>query len=274
MIKVAMVRFHPAGKLYSFDMGALDVRPHMPVIVETVRGVEIGEAVLVADMNEDAVKELLKPVLRIADEADLYIHKKNLEKAKEARAICVEKVREHGLPMKIVDCEYTFDMNKVIFYFTADGRVDFRDLVKDLASVFRTRIELRQIGVRDHAKLIGALSSCGEVCCCSRFLTEFEPVSIKMAKEQALSLNPAKISGVCGRLMCCLRYENDVYVDKNKRVPRVGALVETDVGRGVVISSEVLRERVKVRLLDEDDPEVNEYDASEVKVIARRCPKA
>lgn len=274
MIKVAMVRFAPAGKLYSFDIGTLDVRAHMPVIVETVRGVEIGEAVLIADMNEEEIKEPLKPVLRVADEADLYIHKKNIEKAKNARAICEEKVAEHGLPMKIVNCEYTFDMNKVIFYFTADDRVDFRELVKDLASIFRTRIELRQIGVRDHAKLIGGLSSCGEVCCCSRFLTEFAPVSIKMAKEQSLSLNPAKISGICGRLMCCLRYENDVYVDKNKRVPRVGALVETEAGRAVVISTEVLRERVKVRTLDEDNPEIYEYDASEVKVIQRRCPKA
>ena len=267
MMRVVGVRFKPAGKIYDVDPMDFEINLNDYVIVETARGVEYGQAVIAPrDVSEEDIVSPLKQVLRVADEADHYIHRNNQEKAAEARIICEEKIAEHGLEMKIVDSEYTFDNNKVIFYFTADGRVDFRELVKDLASVFRTRIELRQIGVRDEAKMVGGLGSCGQVCCCSRFLGDFAPVSIKMAKEQDLSLNPGKISGVCGRLMCCLRYENDLYKEKNRRVPSVGTIVETPEGRGAVVESHILTEEIKVRL-DDAPEELVPFMAEEVRKI-------
>lgn len=272
-MQVVGVRFKSAGKVYYFDPTGFEIEKANHVIVETVRGVEYGEVVgTVKEMEESELILPLKPVLRIADEADHYIHRKNLEKAIQAKEICEGKILEHGLEMKLIDVEYTFDNNKVIFYFTADGRIDFRELVKDLASVFRTRIELRQIGVRDQAKIIGALGSCGQVCCCHRFLGDFAPVSIKMAKDQNLSLNPIKISGVCGRLMCCLHYEEEAYEDLNHRVPAVGSTVETPEGRGIVVESQLLRERLKVKLLN--DPQSDElftWKVDEVKVLRKSC---
>ena len=212
MVKVVGVRFKRAGKIYYFDPGEIDVKLNDFVIVETARGIEFGHVVVgPKEVTEDEIVAPLKSVIRVATDEDFEIHRENKRKAKEALIICEQKVAEHGLAMKLVDVEYTFDNNKVIFYFTADGRVDFRELVKDLAAIFRTRIELRQIGVRDEAKMIGGIGPCGKTICCGQFLGEFEPVSIKMAKEQSLSLNPTKISGLCGRLMCCLKFEHQVY---------------------------------------------------------------
>jgi len=253
MVKVVGVRFKRAGKIYYFDPGEIDVKLNDFVIVETARGIEFGHVVVgPKEVTEDEIVAPLKSVIRVATDEDFEIHRENKRKAKEALIICEQKVAEHGLAMKLVDVEYTFDNNKVIFYFTADGRVDFRELVKDLAAIFRTRIELRQIGVRDEAKMIGGIGPCGKTICCGQFLGEFEPVSIKMAKEQSLSLNPTKISGLCGRLMCCLKFEHQVYEELLQKMPQLGAIVDTPEGRGTVIETFTLLEKVKVKVRLED----------------------
>ncbi len=268
MVKVVGVRFKKAGKIYYFDPGDLEIGLNENVIVETARGVEFGYVVVPnTEISEEEIVTPLKSVIRVATD-----HEENTRKEKEAFHICLEKIKNHNLEMKLIDVEYTFDNNKILFYFTADGRVDFRELVKDLASVFRTRIELRQIGVRDEAKMMGGLGVCGRVICCYSFLTDFQPVSIRMAKEQGLSLNPSKISGACGRLMCCLKYEHEAYEEMLTRVPKEGAIVETPDGQGVVISSSLLKELVKVKLDDENETDLKIYNANDVKVIkdARR----
>ncbi|KKM12882.1 stage 0 sporulation protein [Clostridiales bacterium PH28_bin88] len=251
MTNVVGVRFKKAGKIYYFDPGEIALEMGDGVIVETARGVEYGEVVVAPRMVEDEeVVTPLKKVVRKADSEDRAKVDENRQKEREAFKICQEKIAAHGLPMKLVDVEYTFDVGKIIFYFTAEGRVDFRELVKDLASVFRTRIELRQIGVRDEAKMLGGLGACGRVLCCSSFLGDFDPVSIRMAKEQNLSLNPTKISGICGRLMCCLRYENDAYEDARERLPSPGDTVKTPGGQGRVIGANILKETVTVEFPD------------------------
>ena len=253
MIRVIGVRFRTAGKIYFFDPLNFDVKKDDHVIVETARGVEYGTVVCnPKDVEDDKVIQPLKPVIRIANERDDEQELQNKGKEIEAFKICLEKIKKHQLEMKLIDAEYTFDNNKVLFYFTADGRVDFRELVKDLAAVFRTRIELRQIGVRDEAKMLGGMGICGRKLCCNTFLSEFVPVSIKMAKEQNLSLNPTKISGVCGRLMCCLKNEQDTYEYLNSKLPNVGDEVKTNTGvKGVVHEVSVLRQRVKLVVTDE-----------------------
>ncbi|MFL6518496.1 MAG: stage 0 sporulation family protein, partial [Bacillus sp. (in: firmicutes)] len=244
MYDVVGVRFKKAGKIYYFDPGDLSIEKDDFVIVETVRGVEYGKAVIARkQVEEHDVVLPLKKVVRIADPKDKMIVEENKQAANEAYVVCNEKVNEHQLDMKLVDVEYTFDRNKVIFYFTADGRVDFRELVKDLAAIFRTRIELRQIGVRDEAKMLGGIGPCGRMLCCSTFLGDFDPVSIKMAKDQNLSLNPTKISGLCGRLMCCLKYENDEYETAKALLPDLGEIIETPQGKGKVVGLNIL-ERV------------------------------
>ncbi|MDO5689414.1 MAG: stage 0 sporulation family protein [Tissierellia bacterium] len=275
MNHVVGVRFKRSGKIYYFDPKGFEVLKGQHVIVETARGVEFGTCIV--DNKQVLEEELvapLKPVLRVADYADIQIHNENQRKAKDALDICAIKIGEHGLDMKLVDCEYTFDNNKVIFYFTSDGRVDFRDLVKDLAGIFRTRIELRQIGVRDQAKIVGGLGPCGKCTCCKQFLGEFTPVSIKMAKEQSLSLNPSKISGLCGRLMCCLKYEQDCYEESLKRVPSTGTVVYTPQGKGVVIDTYVLEEEVKVKVISKDGVEdIARYPVSELKITRNKDQK-
>jgi cell fate regulator YaaT (PSP1 superfamily) len=252
MVKVVGIRFKKSGKIYYFDPKDFDIEKDENVIVETARGIEFGVAVLgIRFVAEDNIVQPLKEVIRIATEEDVKRHVENKEKAKEAFDVCLEKIQKHELVMKLIDVEYTFDNNKVIFYFTAEGRVDFRELVKDLASVFRTRIELRQIGVRDEAKMLNGIGQCGVPLCCANWLGDFEPVSIRMAKDQNLSLNPTKISGICGRLMCCLKYEHDVYVDGKKKMPKVGEKVNTPEGLAVVMDSNILKEEVKVRLVIE-----------------------
>jgi cell fate regulator YaaT (PSP1 superfamily) len=247
---VVGVRFKKAGKIYYFDPGDLSIQKGNYVIVETVRGVEYGQVVIdPKQVDENDVVLPLKKVLRIADQKDRMIVEENRAAAKEAYDVCGEKVSIHQLDMKLVDVEYTFDRNKIIFYFTADGRVDFRELVKDLAAIFRTRIELRQIGVRDEAKMLGGIGPCGRMLCCSTFLGDFEPVSIKMAKDQSLSLNPTKISGLCGRLMCCLKYENDEYETSKELLPDLGQWIETPLGSGKVVGLNILE-----RLLQVDIP--------------------
>ena len=276
MIKIVGVRFRNAGKIYYFGPGNLDLTAGMHVIVETARGVELGTVMIpTREVNDDSVIQPLKPVIRIATEADEKTALKNREKEKEAFKICQEKIRKHNLDMKLIDAEYTFDNNKVLFYFTADGRIDFRELVKDLAAVFRTRIELRQIGVRDETKIRGGLGICGRPLCCSTYLTEFAAVSIKMAKEQNLSLNPTKISGVCGRLMCCLTNEEETYEVLNSQLPSVGDMVTTSDGlTGVVQSLSVLRGLVKVVVnLEDDEKEIREYKATDLKFRPRRKKK-
>ena len=249
MIKVVGVRFKKAGKIYYFDPADMNIQKDTYVVVETARGIEFGECVIgIKEINENDIVSPLKSVLRIATNEDIEKHFKNKDKEKDAFDICLKKIQEHGLTMKLIDVEYTFDNNKVIFYFTADGRVDFRELVKDLATIFKTRIELRQIGVRDEAKMLGGLGPCGRPMCCSTFLGDFASVSIKMAKEQNLSLNPTKISGICGRLMCCLNYEQSTYEDIRKRIPKVGSIVKTEGGTGVVVSNNIIKESVKVKL--------------------------
>ena len=249
MVKTVGVRFKKAGKIYYFDPGDLEINVDDSVVVETIRGIEFGKAVLgIREVPENEIIAPLKQVLRIATEEDNKVYQDNKAKEKEAFNICLQKINHHNLGMKLIDVEYTFDNNKIIFYFTADGRVDFRELVKDLASVFKTRIELRQIGVRDEAKMISGMGPCGKSLCCSTFLGDFAPVSIKMAKEQSLSLNPTKISGICGRLMCCLKYEHETYENSRKYMPKVGALVDTPEGRGEVVGSNILLEVVKVKL--------------------------
>ncbi len=273
MIKVIGVRFRTAGKIYYFSPGKLHIQHGDQVIVETTRGVEFGIVVMgPKEVEESEITQPLKSVIRIATEEDKKTEAKNKEKEKEAFQICLEKIRKHGLEMKLIDAEYTFDNNKVLFYFTADGRIDFRELVKDLAAVFRTRIELRQIGVRDETKIRGGIGICGRPLCCHTYLSEFAPVSIKMAKEQNLSLNPTKISGVCGRLMCCLTNEQETYEYLNSRLPSVGDMVNTIDGfRGEVQSLSVLRQIVKVIVtLDNDEKEIREYKVNELKFKPRR----
>ncbi|MFT4107617.1 MAG: stage 0 sporulation family protein [Lacrimispora sp.] len=272
MIKVIGVRFRNAGKIYYFDPVSLEVKAGDHVIVETARGVEYGYVVLgCREVEDDKVVQPLKQVIRMATKADDDVEKRNHEKEKEAFKICKEKIRKHGLQMKLIDAEYTFDNNKVLFYFTADGRIDFRELVKDLASVFKTRIELRQVGVRDETKIVGGIGVCGRTLCCHSYLSEFIPVSIKMAKEQNLSLNPTKISGVCGRLMCCLKNEEETYEDLNSKLPSVGDFVTTDDGlKGEVHSVSVLRQLVKVVVTIKDEKEIREYKVEQLKFKPRR----
>ncbi|WP_069650458.1 PSP1 domain-containing protein [Caloranaerobacter ferrireducens] len=268
MVTVVGVRFKKAGKIYYFDPVGLEIKKNDYVIVETVRGVEFGQVVVgPKEVSEEEIISPLKPVIRIATEEDIEKHYENKEKENIAFDICLKKIEEHGLEMKLIDVEYTFDNNKVIFYFTADGRVDFRELVRDLASVFRTRIELRQIGVRDEAKMMGGLGPCGRAMCCASFLGEFEPVSIKMAKEQNLSLNPTKISGICGRLMCCLKYEHETYEKSLEKLPQIGALVVTPKGNGIVIETNTLLESVKVKVKQGDTEEIFSFLVDEIEVV-------
>lgn len=272
MVKIVGIRFRTAGKIYYFDPLDFELETAMHVIVETARGIEMGTVLIPPkEVEDDKVVSTLKPVIRIATDEDEKIISKNKDKEKEAFAICKEKIIKHGLEMKLVDAEYTFDNNKLLFYFTADGRIDFRDLVKDLAAVFRTRIELRQIGVRDETKMMGGIGICGRALCCSSYLSDFVPVSIKMAKEQNLSLNPTKISGVCGRLMCCLKYEQDTYEYLNSRLPAVGEKVKTPEGIvGEVKSISVLRQLVKVIIDNGDEKELREYTVDELKLKPRQ----
>lgn len=272
MIKIVGVRFRKAGKIYYFDPAGMEIETGTHVIVETARGIEFGTVMIPPrEMEEDGVVQPLKPVIRIATEADEITEQKNKEKEKEAFQICLEKIAKHKLEMKLVEAEYTFDNNKLLFYFTADGRIDFRELVKDLASVFRTRIELRQIGVRDETKILGGIGICGRPLCCSTHLSEFIPVSIKMAKEQNLSLNPTKISGVCGRLMCCLKNEEETYEYLNSRLPNVGDHITTIEGlKGEVQSVSVLRQLVKVIVEVNDEKEIREYKVDELKFRPKR----
>jgi Uncharacterized homolog of PSP1 len=268
MVKVVGVRFKKAGKVYYFDPDELVIDSGMNVIVETARGIEFGETVISnREVNEKEIVAPLKKVMRIATEEDVKHSEENCKKEKEAFNTCLQKIKDHNLEMKLIDVEYTFDNNKILFYFTADGRVDFRELVKDLAAVFKTRIELRQIGVRDESKMMGGIGVCGRVLCCSSYLGEFQPVSIKMAKEQGLSLNPTKISGTCGRLMCCLKYEQDAYEQIIKRAPKMGAIVETPEGQGIVMDSNLLKEIVKVKLDKGNETDLKIYRVDEVKVI-------
>ena len=269
MIKVIGVRFRTAGKIYFFSPGELEIKQGEYVIVETARGIEYGRVVSgPKEVSDDEVVQPLKSVIRIANEQDKKTVEKNKEKEKEAFKICLEKIRKHNLQMKLIDVEYTFDNNKVIFYFTAEGRVDFRELVKDLATIFKTRIELRQIGVRDEAKMIGGLGPCGRPLCCSTFLGDFASVSIKMAKEQSLSLNPTKISGICGRLMCCLNYEQSTYEEIRKELPRVGSVVETELGKGEVVGNNVLKELVRVKLPRKNEEIIQDFKMYDVKLIS------
>lgn len=273
MIKVIGVRFRNAGKIYYFAPGKLDIKNGDEVIVETARGVEYGHVVLgCRDVEENKVVQPLKSVIRMANGEDRAKEASNRKKEKDAFRICQEKIRKHNLDMKLIDVEYTFDNNKVLFYFTADGRIDFRELVKDLASVFKTRIELRQVGVRDETKIVGGIGICGRALCCHSYLSEFIPVSIKMAKEQNLSLNPTKISGVCGRLMCCLKNEEETYEYLNSKLPNVGDYVTTDDGlKGEVQSVSVLRQQVKVIVtVDRDEKEIREYHVDQLKFKPRR----
>lgn len=267
MIRVIGVRFRTAGKIYFFDPGKFEVKKGEHVIVETARGIEFGTVVAEPkEVPDDKVVQPLKPVLRIATQKDIEQEAANKEKEREAFKVCLEKIRKHGLEMKLIDAEYTFDNNKVLFYFTADGRIDFRELVKDLAAVFKTRIELRQIGVRDETKILGGIGICGRPLCCHTHLPEFVPVSIKMAKEQNLSLNPTKISGVCGRLMCCLKHEEETYEELNRRLPGVGDFVTTEDGlKGEVHSVNVLRQLVKVVVDVNDEKEIQEYRVDQLR---------
>lgn len=273
MTTVIGVRFRTAGKIYYFDPAGMQIKRGTMVIVETARGIEYGFVVLGnRQVEESKVVLPLKPVIRMATQEDEAVEKRNREKEKEAFRICKEKIKKHNLEMKLIDAEYTFDNNKVLFYFTADGRIDFRELVKDLASVFRTRIELRQVGVRDETKIMGGIGICGRTLCCHSFLSEFIPVSIKMAKEQNLSLNPSKISGVCGRLMCCLKNEEETYEMLNSKLPSTGDYVTTSDGlKGEVHSVNVLRQMVKVVVtVDKDEKEIREYRADQLKFKPRK----
>ncbi|MBQ2670212.1 MAG: stage 0 sporulation family protein [Clostridia bacterium] len=269
-MEVIGVRFKSAGKTYYFSPNGFNVKQGDNVIVETARGLEYGEVVMgKRTIEADQFKKPVKEVVRVATEEDTERCRQNKELEKEAYKICLEKIAEHKLEMKLVEVEYTFDGNKILFYFTADGRIDFRELVKDLATIFRTRIELRQIGVRDEAKTLGSIGVCGRSLCCSKFLEEFVPVSIKMAKEQGLSLNPSKISGACGRLMCCLKYEQDTYEELLKVTPRQGALVKTPAGNGTVEYVSLLKGLVKVKLEDENEKTLKEFNVSDVKLLKK-----
>ncbi|KHO40288.1 PSP1 domain-containing protein [Clostridium tetani] len=270
MIKVVGVRFKKAGKIYYFDPGDLKIEKGQNVIVETIRGIEFGQCVTgEKEIKENEIVSPLKSVIRKSNKEDEEKHSENKNKEKEAFDICLEKIKEHKLEMKLIDVEYTFDNNKVIFYFTADGRVDFRDLVKDLASIFKTRIELRQIGVRDEAKMIGGLGPCGRAMCCSTYLGDFVPVSIKMAKEQNLSLNPTKISGICGRLMCCLNFEQETYEEIRKKLPKVGSIINSEYGEGEVVENSVVKEMVKVKIkLPSGDDVIEEISMHDLTLIS------
>ncbi|PKM72510.1 MAG: hypothetical protein CVU91_08975 [Firmicutes bacterium HGW-Firmicutes-16] len=274
MVKVVSVKFNPHGKAYYFDPTSIDVHSGDTLIVETSKGLDIGNCAFgehyVAD---ESIIPPLRPVIRIATEDDLRIAKTNKEREKEAFAICKDKIEAHKLDMKLVDVECGFEGSKILFFFTADGRVDFRDLVKDLAAVFRTRIELRQIGVRDETKMLGGLGICGRPYCCNQFLNDFQPVSTKMAKTQSMSLNPTKISGSCGRLMCCLRYEQEAYEDLVKKIPKTGSFVQTSSGYGVVLSANVLRQKVKVCLDSGGEQEFKILDAEDVATVPGGRPK-
>lgn len=275
MIKIIGVRFRNVGKVYYFNPKNFQVKAGDHVIVETARGVEYGTVVVAPkEVEESEVVQPLKDVIRIATPKDDTREEQNRKKEKEAYQVCLKKIREHDLEMKLIDVEYTFDNNKVLFYFTADGRIDFRDLVKDLAAIFKTRIELRQIGVRDETKILGGMGICGRALCCHTYLSEFAPVSIKMAKEQNLSLNPTKISGVCGRLMCCLKNEQETYEYLNKRLPNTGDTVTTPEGfKGEVQSVSVLRQLVKVLVAVDDEKEIREYKVDELKFRPRNNKK-
>lgn len=273
MIEIIGVRFKKAGKIYYFDPEGLKIEKNSHVIVETVRGIEYGTVLMSNSMiNDSEVVPPLKKVIRIATQEDSIQAQDNIRQAQEAFKICEQKILSHKLDMNLVDVEITFDHNKYIFYFTSDGRVDFRELVKELASIFKTRIELRQIGVRDEAKMLNGIGICGRCLCCSTFLGDFHPVSIKMAKEQNLSLNPTKISGICGRLMCCLKYEEEVYEEFNKNLPNIGDIIETPDGTGEILSTNVLMQMVKaaVRKKENDPPTIGFYNISEIKVIKVR----
>lgn len=268
MSEVVGVRFKEVGKIYYFDPAGIELRNGDRVIVETVRGVECGEIAMGnKEINDEEITKPLKPIIRLATREDLKIVEKNKEKEKNAFDICLKKIEAHGLEMKLVGVDYTFDSSKVIFYFTSDGRVDFRELVKDLASVFRIRIELRQIGVRDESKMKGGLGICGRPFCCNSFLGDFQPVSIKMAKEQGLSLNPTKISGTCGRLMCCLKYEQEAYEHLLRVTPKVGAIVETNMGKGTVVDADMLKGMLKVRLDRSPEAAPASFHRRDVKLI-------
>lgn len=275
MIKVTGVRFKSAGKVYYFDPADFDIKLNDNVIVETARGLEFGVVAMEPTfLKEEDIIAPLKKIIRIADENDVKKHIENEKKKDRAMALCQEKVDKHKLEMKLIDVEYTFDNNKIIFYFTADGRVDFRELVKDLAGVFKMRIELRQIGVRDEAKMLGGIGSCGKSLCCSTWLADFEPVSIKMAKIQNLSLNPTKISGICGRLMCCLKYENDIYVELRKGMPDVGEKIKTPDGLAKVVDTNILESKVKVRhLTGEKDDDGKDKLASDIVTYDKKAIK-
>lgn len=281
MVKVIGVRFKSAGKVYYFDPVDYQVNIGDNVIVETARGIEFGEVSIAnTEVDEKDVVAPLKPIVRIANEDDVKKHEENVSKKEKALALCQEKIDKRELDMKLIDVEYTFDNTKIIFYFTSDGRVDFRELVKDLAAIFRMRIELRQIGVRDEAKMMGGIGTCGRSLCCNSWLADFEPVSIKMAKVQNLSLNPTKISGICGRLMCCLKYENDVYQDLRKGIPEAGEKVKTPDGLGKVVDTNIFKEIVRVRLYEdytngnEDDEKLSSdiysYDKKEIIRLERK----
>lgn len=268
MIKVIGVRFKKAGKIYYFDPNGLEINKGNFVVVETARGIEFGECVIgIKEIPETDIVAPLKSVIRVATEEDVEKHNSNKVKEKDALDICLKKIEEHKLNMKLIDVEYTFDNNKVIFYFTADGRVDFRELVKDLATIFKTRIELRQIGVRDEAKMLGGLGPCGRPLCCSTFLGDFASVSIKMAKEQNLSLNPTKISGICGRLMCCLNYEQSTYEDIRKRLPKVGSIVNIGDTNAEVIGNNTVKENVKVRYRRGDEEIIEEFKIDDIELV-------
>lgn len=270
MVNVVGVRFKSVGKIYYFDPENIEIKKGDSVIVETSRGVEFGSVVLAnKEISEDEIVSPLKKVLRKATDDDIKVMLDNKEKEKQAFEKCVKKIEEHELAMKLVDVEYTFDHNKILFYFTADGRIDFRELVRDLASLFKTRIELRQIGVRDEAKMLGGIGVCGRPLCCSLYLGEFEPVSIKMAKEQSLSLNPTKISGTCGRLMCCLKNEQEAYEDLIRRTPHTGSVVKTPDGKGTVVSANLLKSLVNVSLDIDGEKEIKEYKLSDIKILKK-----
>ena len=272
MTTIIGVRFKPNGKMYYFDPQDIPVETGTGVIVETARGLEYGECVQAnTDVPDQTVVQPLKRMLRVATDADRKTLERNKKRADEAFIVCKRKIEERGLDMNLVTVECTFDMNKMLFYFTADGRVDFRELVKDLASVFRTRIELRQIGVRDEAKMIGGLGTCGRELCCSSYLEDFHPVSINMAKDQNLSLNPAKISGTCGRLMCCLKYEHEAYAELQKVTPKQGSVVDTPEGRGKVISTQMLRGTCKVQLDDSPEHSLTEFQCADCCVVKGAC---
>ena len=281
MVEVVGVRFKASGKMYYFSPGDLDLKEGDGVIVETARGMEYAEVYMARTMVKDEnIVKPLKSIVRIADYKDKKRHEENEAKKAEAMKLCQEKITKHGLEMKLIDVEFTFDNNKIVFYFTADGRIDFRELVKDLASVFRMRIELRQVGVRDEAKMLGGVGCCGRPLCCASWLADFQPVSIKMAKNQNLSLNPTKISGICGRLMCCLKYENDVYCQMRKGMPDVNDVIETPKGKAKVVEPDILKETVKVRLFtgekDDDGQEklgsdILEFPKDKIKKTARNA---